>query len=80
MSVGGDGTILAIEGIATGLYRPAPAQAGLGVESEQRLRLDSTSCAVVMAWISTNWWYILSTPSVVSGGEVLGGLATAASV
>jgi hypothetical protein len=31
-----------------------------------------------MAWISVSWWYILSTPSAVGGGEAFGGLATAA--
>jgi hypothetical protein len=33
-----------------------------------------------MAWISTSWQYILSTPLVVSRGEVLGGLAAVTSV
>jgi hypothetical protein len=35
---------------------------------------------VVVAWISTSWQYIMSTLLVVSEGEVVKGLATAASV
>jgi hypothetical protein len=62
------------------LYRTAPSQKGLGVESDQHQWAHSASCVVVMAWISANRWYILSTPSVVSRREVLGGLAMAASV
>jgi hypothetical protein len=33
-----------------------------------------------MLWISASWWYILYIQLAVSRGEVLGGLATAASV
>jgi hypothetical protein len=74
-SVGSDGTNLATEGVTAGLCRSVPAQTGLGVESDQHQWAHSASCAVGMAWISASWWYILSTPSAVSGGEVLGGLA-----
>jgi hypothetical protein len=63
-----------------GLYRMAPTRTGLGVESDRRQQAHFASCVVTMAWIFISWWYILSTPSAVSGGEVLGGLAMAASV
>jgi hypothetical protein len=64
-SVGGDGVILATEGPTAGPHQPAPLWAALGVECQ---RTHSASCTAVMAWISTSWWYILSTLSVV--GEV----------
>jgi hypothetical protein len=63
-----------------GLYRTAPTQTGLGVESDRHQWAYSTSCMAAMAWISASWWYILSTLLAVSGGEVLGGLVAAALV
>jgi hypothetical protein len=78
--VGGEGASLAADGIAMGLCRPVPARTGLGVESDRRQWAHSASCMVAMMWMSASWWYILSTPSVVNGGEALKGLVTAASV
>jgi hypothetical protein len=63
-----------------GLCQSVLAQTGLGVGSDRHQRAHSSSCAVTMAWISANWRYILSSLSVVSRGEVLRGLAVAASV
>jgi hypothetical protein len=33
-----------------------------------------------VAWISANWWYILSTPSGVGEGEAFGDLAASTSI
>jgi hypothetical protein len=79
-SVGHDGATLASEGVAVGLCRLALAQTGVGVELDRCQWAHSASCTTVMVWISANWQYILSTPSMVNGGEVLRGLAAAASV
>jgi hypothetical protein len=73
--VGGEGASLALDGIAVDLCCPIPTQTKLGVESDRRQWAHSTSWMVVMAWISAIWWYILSTPLVVSRGEALRGLA-----
>jgi hypothetical protein len=62
------------------LYQLAPARTGLEVEPDQHQQAQSSSCAVAMAWISTSWWYIRSTPSVVGEGKALGVLVTAAPV
>jgi hypothetical protein len=63
-----------------GLCRPVPVQTGLEVGSDRRQRAHSTSCAVVMVWISTTWRYMLSTPSAVGEGKALGVLVTMAPV
>jgi hypothetical protein len=63
-----------------GLSHPVLARTRLGVELDQHQRAHSASCAAVMAWISASWWYILSNPETLSGGDVLRGLAAVASV
>jgi hypothetical protein len=78
-SVGHEGASLAMDGVAMSFCRPVSARTKLEVESDQRLWAHSASCMVVMVWISTSWQYILSTPSMMNGGEVLRGMATAAS-
>jgi hypothetical protein len=63
-----------------GLCQPVLTQTGLEVDFERCQWAHSASCAAVMAWISTNSWYIISTPSVVGGGKALSVLVTAALV
>jgi hypothetical protein len=67
----GDGTSTTAKAIMAGLYRSALAQIGLQARSDQCQWAHYASCAVALAWISASWRYILSTPSTVSGGEVL---------
>jgi hypothetical protein len=79
-SAWGDGVNLVAEGVTTGLYQAVPTQTGLGVGSDRCKRAHSASCVVAIMWISASWWYNLSTPSAMGRGEVLVGLAAAASV
>jgi hypothetical protein len=47
--VGGEGVILVMDGVSSGLYRPVLAQTGLGVELERHQRAHSANCVAVMA-------------------------------
>jgi hypothetical protein len=63
--------------------RPLPAGVGL---NRVRVWVDPTPVGALRrlcggdGWISTSWWYILSTLSVVSRGEALRGLAAMAPI
>jgi hypothetical protein len=58
-----------MEGISSGPYRPVLAQIGLGEGAECRQQAHSASCTALMALISANLRYSLSTPSAVGWGE-----------
>jgi hypothetical protein len=56
-----------MEGTVAGLYQSVSARIGLEVGLDGRQQVHSASCTMEMAWISTSWWYNMSTPSVVGG-------------
>jgi hypothetical protein len=68
-SVAGYGASLIVDGVIPDPGQLILARAELGVESVWRQRAHSDSYAAVMVWISDSWWYVLSTSSVVRGGE-----------